>query len=318
MKENTRQEMAEVVERIKALHPTLEERKEALRTDLGRFPDVETVHTDAAFWKTRILFDAMVKLRLLVENNFHVIETMGVLSLTRYIFELSVILKNINADGNFVFLYVQKMKRQECEHFEEYLRHIEAEIALYKSMWAAEKAAHEKITAQDLPTGKLTARNSRRMGKKVSQAMKRSSDFIDQSLEFQFALYADDAARNGYGFQAHLMEQQVIPHVQEKHEEAKASYETIKLAWKDRIAAFNSNFQKWRWKEMAERVHMEREYDFIYSYTSRLLHALPHSLTTDQKNLEDTEVLMFLKYVEVQMRWIVAFAQGKTGKRRPH
>lgn len=185
-------------------------------------------------------------------------------------------------------------------------------------MWAAESAAHQKIIAKDLPTGKLTARNRRRIGKKVSQAAKRTSDFIDQGMEFQFALFADQAARNGYGFQAHLMEKQIIPQVQSNLEEARASYEAIKLAWQDRIAAFNSNFQKWRWKEMAERVHMEREYDFIYSYTSRLLHALPHSLTTDQKNLEDSEVLMFLKYIEVQMRWIVAFAQGKTDKRRQH
>lgn len=310
--------MSEIIGRIKALHPTLERLKEELRANLECFPDVETAHTEAAYWKTRILFDAAVKLRLFVENNFHVIETIGILALTRYIFELTVILKNINADVNFVFLYVQKMKRQECEHFEEYARHIEAEIALYKSMWAAESAAHQKIIAKDLPTGKLTARNRRRISEKVSQAAKRTSDFIDQGMEFQFALFADQAARNGYGFQAHLMEKQIIPQVQSNLEEARASYEAIKLAWQDRIAAFNSNFQKWRWKEMAERVHMEREYDFIYSYTSRLLHALPHSLTTDQKNLEDSEVLMFLKYVEVQMRWIVAFAQGKTDKRRRH
>lgn len=310
--------MTEVIGRIKALHPTLEQLKEELRADLNCFPDVETVHTDAAYWKTRILFDTMVKLRLFFDNNFHIIETMGVLALTRYVFELSVILKNINAEANFVFLYVQKMKRQECEHFEEYLRHIESEIALYKSMEAAENAAYQKIIAKDPPTGKMTARNSRRIGKKVSQAMKRTSDFLDKSLEFQFTLYADDAARNGYGFQAHLMEQQIIPQVQKKLEEARDSYDAIKSTWKDRIAAFDGNFQRWRWKEMAVRVHMQREYDFIYSYTSRLLHALPHGLTTDQKNLEESEVLMFLKYVEAQMRWVVGFAQGKADKRRQY
>lgn len=314
MSDNERHQMMEIIGRIKALHPTLERLREELRADLDCFPDVELVHTDAAYWETRILFDAVVKLRLFVENNFHVIETIGVLALTRYIFELTVILKNINADVNFVFLYVQKMKRQECEHREEYTRHIEAEIALYKSMGAAESAALQKI-AKDLPTGKLTARNRRRIGKKFPQKVRRTWDFIDKGLEFQFALYAKEAARNGYGFQAYLMEKRIIPRVQKNLEEARASYDSIKLAWQDRIAAFNSHFQKWRWKQMAERVHMEREYDFIYSFTSRLLHALPHSLTTDQKNLEDSEALMFLQYIEVQMRWIVSYVKGKTDKR---
>jgi hypothetical protein len=72
MPENTRQQIAEVIGRIKALHPSLEQTKVSLRAELERFPAVETVHTDAASWKTRILFDAMVKIRLFVENNFNV------------------------------------------------------------------------------------------------------------------------------------------------------------------------------------------------------------------------------------------------------
>jgi hypothetical protein len=317
MPENTRQQIAEVIGRIKALHPSLEQTKVSLRADLERFPAVETVHTDDAYWKTRILFDAMVKIRLFVENNFHVIETMGVLSLTRYIFEIAVIIRNIDVNQNFVFLYIQKMKRQEFEHMEEYARHIEAEINFYKSLERAETSANQKIL-KDIPTGKLTSRNTRRFIKKVSQEMTRNREFIDQSLEFQFAIYAQEAAHNGYGFQAFLMERDVVPKIQMNLEEAKSSYEKIKLAWRGKIQEFDHSFQRWRWKEMAERVQMERDYDFIYSYTSRLLHAFPHSLTTNQKNLEDSEVLMFLKYVEGQIRWILAFAQGKLGKRREH
>ena len=46
---------------------------------------------------------------------------------------------------------------------------------------------------------------------------------------------------------------------------------------------------------------MEEEYDFIYSYTGKLLHATPASLTTNQKNLEPNEVLGFLKYVHARL-----------------
>ena len=47
--------------------------------------------------------------------------------------------------------------------------------------------------------------------------------------------------------------------------------------------------------------------------TSRMLHAHPHSLSTDQKNLEVPEMLLFLKYVEMQFCWIRKMALGYLG-----
>lgn len=57
----------------------------------------------------------------------------------------------------------------------------------------------------------------------------------------------------------------------------------------------------WRWDQKAKLVGMENEYAFIYTYTSRLLHATPTSLTTNRKNLEPEEMLMFLKYIYIRM-----------------
>lgn len=44
-----------------------------------------------------------------------------------------------------------------------------------------------------------------------------------------------------------------------------------------------------------------------------MLHAHPHSLSTDQKNLEVPEMLLFLKYVEMQFCWIRKMALGYLG-----
>ncbi len=43
------------------------------------------------------------------------------------------------------------------------------------------------------------------------------------------------------------------------------------------------------------------QYNFIYTYASKLLHATPASLTTNQKNLEPEEMRVFLKYVYVRL-----------------
>ena len=57
--------------------------------------------------------------------------------------------------------------------------------------------------------------------------------------------------------------------------------------------------------QISESVGMSKQYDFIYSYTSRLLHATPVSFYTNQKNLEVIEMLMFLDYVYVSLLDIV-------------
>ena len=64
----------------------------------------------------------------------------------------------------------------------------------------------------------------------------------------------------------------------------------------------------WRWRQMAERVGLANEHDYIYSYASKLLHATPASVTTDNKNLELTEVYIFLRYVYAKLLEIVDLA----------
>ncbi|RME56494.1 hypothetical protein D6779_10540 [Candidatus Parcubacteria bacterium] len=52
-----------------------------------------------------------------------------------------------------------------------------------------------------------------------------------------------------------------------------------------------------------------REYDYLYSFASKLLHATPASITTDQKNLEVQEMELFLKYINVTIGDILALAR---------
>lgn len=125
--------------------------------------------------------------------------------------------------------------------------------------------------------------HSKRLGKEIISEMDRASNFIDEEIALKFALYSDDVAHNGYAFQAHLIESKVLGSVVERAELARSSYEKIRAAWKDSVEPFPINFKKWNWKEMSKFVGMAGEYDFIYFYTSRLLHVSPHSLTTDQK-----------------------------------
>jgi hypothetical protein len=59
---------------------------------------------------------------------------------------------------------------------------------------------------------------------------------------------------------------------------------------------------------MAQKVHLTDEYDYIYSFSSRVLHATPASITTDRKNLELPEIQIFLKYIDVKIADVLALA----------
>ena len=65
----------------------------------------------------------------------------------------------------------------------------------------------------------------------------------------------------------------------------------------------------WNWKEQATAIGMSDQYEFIYSFTSRLLHATPVSLTTNQKLLEPEEMRIFLEYIYVSLLDILRLAK---------
>lgn len=320
MTEGVQQKLVDTIQRIQALHPTIQPSIDSLRSAMAQFPELEMEYLDASYLRLQILSDALIKIRLFVENNLRIIETLSVLALTRYVFELVVLLKNLRSNEKFAFLYTQKLLLQQCEHFDNYAHHLRSEINLYIAMGEQEKSAHDAIMKKYAKTSTTTtsARNSRRLGEKMVAEMSQASSFVDEQLALKFALYSDDIAHNGYAFQAHLIEKKVLGPVIEQAERSRASYEKMKAAWSEIVEPFPKKFKEWKWWEMSENVGMNEEYKFIYSYTSRLLHASPHSLTTDQKNLENPEVLIFLRYVEQQIKWIMTYADDVLGGRSIH
>jgi hypothetical protein len=57
----------------------------------------------------------------------------------------------------------------------------------------------------------------------------------------------------------------------------------------------------WKWNREAKAAGLEDQFEFLYSYTSRLLHATPLGITTDQKNLEPSEIAIFMRFIHVSL-----------------
>lgn len=314
MSESTRQNIFQIITELKLLHPKLQLLTDSLKGKLSTFKTIEMEEYGADYWRTQALSDALVRVRIFVENNLSYIETLGVLSLCRYTFELVVWLKHFEMDQRFALVYARMLIKQQAELYEDLANHLRREIALYNSLAAEEKAAHDRV----LGAAAVAQRSAdpAAIGRKINEDMHAASGYVDEKLALQFAIYSSDIKRNGYGFQAHLIETQALPQALDYAAKNSESLTKFNNRWAATISELK--LKGWKWNARAANVDMASEYDFIYSYTSRLLHATPASLTTNQKSLEDEEAFLFLRYVNTQFRWIIKHAEARVAQQTVH
>src|SRR6202165_3580991 len=238
-------------------------------------------------WCLSVAGDCLIRLRLFTEQNFNFVETIGTVSVARYIFELSVWLHLFHLDSRYGLVYYAELLGTQRRYWDDYRKQLRREIDLLRQFEREEKSARD---AEIRRIKHLTDQETQKNALLVN--LKAISEHIDEKAARRFSVYAEQAKVNGYGFQAHLVEKKSIPHIDSE------------------LTAVNSHVsqevkglmpKRWNWQQMAQKVGLQDEYDFIYTFSSKLLHATPASITTDQKNLEVPELVVFLKYINVQI-----------------
>jgi hypothetical protein len=254
------------------------------------------------FWKMCVWGDSLVRIRLLLEQNFNYIETIGVLAVSRYLFELTVWLKLLQADSQYGLVYYCELLKNQQDFYEALQKNAEREISFLQQIEKSENALLKSTTQEALQIPDEEGRNiaARQIWSKVSQQ-------IDQDAARKFSLYAEQARSNGYGYQASLIETQVLPKHYKAIEDIKRELETFRRDLSDEVKKLLK--EGWNWKKQAIKVGMGEEYDFIYLFASLLMHAKPASITTDHKNLEPAEMKAFLKYIRVRLLDVIEMAE---------
>lgn len=257
-----------VVESIKALEPRLQQlataadsEAHALAGSLGEPAQVER-------WCHEINRDSITRVRNLIENNFHAIETLALLSLARYMFELNVQLRQIDQDANFALVYTRRIFEQQVEFYDRLAAQLKSEVDLYLKLGKAKATRDEELAAV---AGKT-------------------------------CLYQDELGRMHILQLAMLVDTQARKHALEQSQLNKTSLAEFDIKWSPRLR--DPKYSQKKWDKRATSVGMQEDYAFIYSYTSRLMHATPVSISTEQQVLQDSELLLFMRYVFHQMSWL--------------
>ena len=260
---------------------------------------------DADYWVAVAYRNALIRMRLILENNFSFLETLGVLATTRYVFETLIWLRQMDRELDYGLVFYGKVISNQLQHSRDYKAKLEEEIALFEQLQNEESSLHDESMKQLMNSAGAVS------SEHVSAATTIVMNEIDRRARRAFSLYAEDAKHNGFGFQAHLMRKQALPQINAQIEvfeaDQKAFADTCAPAVRKKLK------ERWNWKAEARSVGMQAQYEFIYSYTSRLLHATPSSIFTDQKNLEVQEMVMFVDYVYVSMLDVLDLAAKQVG-----
>ncbi len=238
--------------------------------------------------------EALGRCQILAANNVVVLETLGVIALTRYIFELLVWLRTIQATPLKSLRFLIISLKDGEDHTSQHIAHLEAEARFLDVIAERDDPVPGMMMLQEEHGENLTAEI-------VRNAEKARMDAIDFEARRHFIAYAADAKVNGYGFQAHLIRKKAVAL-------AHADLEVKRQVRSDFVDRFSQSLideaggiSRWNWFESAKDVGMEPEYQYIYRYTSRLLHATPTSFYTSSKNLELAEMRLLLEYVYVRL-----------------
>lgn len=242
--------------------------------------------------------EALGRCQILVKNNVVVLETLGVISLTRYVFELLVWLRTIQTTPLKSLRFLMLSLKDGEDHTSQHIAHLEAEAQFLDMIAERDDPIPGMVALQEEHGENLTAEI-------VRNAEKARMDVIDFEARRHFIAYAADAKVNGYGFQAHMIRKKAVA-------AAQADLENKRQVRRDFVDRFGQSLideaggvSKWNWFDSAKAVGMDPEYQYIYRYTSRLLHATPMSFYTTSKNLELTEMRLFLEYVYVRLLDII-------------
>ncbi|WP_418647668.1 hypothetical protein ACNQFN_00385 [Thauera butanivorans] len=284
------------IEAIRGLAVSLDRLSGPFRTDIGTDEDQFCDKYSSDHWRRNAYGNALVRLRQLSENNFQIVETIGLLAVARYVFELSVWLRLFEKDARYCLVYYKQLLETQFRYYEDTLAHMRQEVTLLKSFEELDRP----VSLQERKDISVVE-----YGDMVRQNMSR----IDAMASRHFSLYLEDAKTNGYGFQAYLVEKKAIPSIESAIDELK-----------NELLEFDNHVQtdvrdlarpRWQWRGMSKLAGIEHEHDYIYSYASKILHATPASLTTNQKNLEIQEVCLFLRYIHVKILEIADLAHGQ-------
>lgn len=222
--------------------------------------------------------------------------SLGLVALARNLFENLVWLKHFNEDVAYGLKFYRDLLEQQQQSQRQAIQQATGE-----SVWFDEL---EKEDGVDLtPVQHLIEKTDDLTDEEkalLREQLNAKSAAVDAKAAERFSIYAHQAKSNSYGYHAHLIRSEIIPHHEERLRVVQRHLTKLKALLPTLLAESQIELitKSWNWRERAKAVKMENQYDFIYSFTSKLLHSSAMNLITE-KELQPSEREILLDYLRV-------------------
>src|ERR1035437_525871 len=200
---NQQRKITDILNEILQLRTVLDITKSKLQAmidDQGYLIVKKELKWSGKYWTFIAYADALNRLGLIIVQNFHFVETIGTLAVTRYVFEMLIWLRSLRDDQRYGLVYYAQIIAKQIYYYQDFANKLEKEGILLEMLGKEEgdrlKAVYEIIhakTDKDL------------VPKAVEKAHAQISEETDRKARRLFCIYADQAKTNGHGYQAHLI-----------------------------------------------------------------------------------------------------------------
>ena len=257
--------------------------------------------TDSDMWCWTVMGHSLEKLNHLILNSVR-IDTFSLVSTTRFVFELATWLILFDRNSDYGFLYRREMLESHIQHDERLIDQSRREIKLLKEFDELESQMMESEIKR-----LITIEDPELLQREKAEFLDKIHETVDALAARKFSVFAEDAKQNGYGFQAVLVES-LIAAAEARLATNKQTLEQFQRSLSDTTKRLIE--KKRPWSKKCKTAGLIDEYRFVYSMTSRFLHASPIGISTNQKHLTIEELNTLLKFINVKTQDCIALAEN--------
>ncbi len=297
-------EVLKAKELVKAYEQLLQE----LTLRVRQFDDKASLES-IEYWRFRILKHAIFRVKTFLAETNEYVETLRTLTLSRYLFELVIWLKLIQLEEKYVLDFAQRYLNELLEGSGNYTTQVEREIELFEALGKQERPETTRFRLRTVKEALRKYANEEQREAWIAKKLSAINHEAEGRLKDKFALYGSEVVFHGdFASHAGRLRRVVLPQAIKEEQGYEESARSFAEAWGDEVKNFAS--KRWVWKDKAAKAGMEWEFDYIYSYTSRLLHAKPSSVLVSQQSLTAAEFFIFWRFIHHQCAWIHDYASA--------
>ncbi len=213
-----------------------------------------------------------------------------VIGAARNLFENLVWCLLFRADVEYGLVFNYQLLCEQIKSIESHIAKIDSEIKLFAELESVEDSKMstllDRLTREEIDTTQFRA------------LLNETATDVDARARVAFAIYGSQAVYNGYGYQQYLLIKKTKPKLELELQSLKSDRQVLEAEMSKSSKDLRNKIggaRRMNWSMAAEKIGMKDEYDFVYSFASKMLHSTALS-TMPNGQLSDGEAILMLEY----------------------